>query len=53
MATNMETEGLHGLNNGVELFEKVDEEEEEDAKLDTGSVFTISGVAVLADVVFV
>jgi len=31
MATNMETEGLHGLNNGVELFEKVDEEEEEDA----------------------
>ena len=30
MATNMETEGLHGLNNGVELFEKVDEEEEGD-----------------------
>ena len=30
MATNMETEGLHGLNNGVEVFEKVDEEEEED-----------------------
>ena len=34
-------------------LQKVDEEEEEDAKLDTGSVFTISGVAVLADVVFV
>ena len=29
------------------------EEEEEDAKLDTGSVFTISGVALLAAVVFV
>jgi hypothetical protein len=34
-------------------LQKVDEEEEEDAKLDTGSVFTISGVVVLADVVFV
>ena len=31
MATKMETEGLHGLNNGVELFDKVDEEEEEHA----------------------
>ena len=25
----METEGLHGLNNGVEVFEKVDEEDED------------------------
>ena len=34
-------------------LQKVDEDEVDDEKLHAGSVFTISGVAVLADVVFV
>ena len=36
MATNMETEGLHNLNNGVEVFEKVDEEDEDAVEEEEG-----------------
>jgi len=36
MATNMETEGLHTLNNGVEVFEKVDEEDEDAVEEEEG-----------------
>merc|ERR1712038_1093200 len=35
-ATNMETDGLHNLNNGVEVFEKVDEEDEDAVEEEEG-----------------